>query len=193
MVEYTRIQLTESLSPSSSPERIASDSRMQDWRQAIQIPTAYRIGNSTVRLQYQFVFGVVAVGILVLVLFYNSFQSRALRDSPGFMLEKRFPPILSDSNSIHTEKNHLPEIKGPAYNSTYPLTNPIRTEKGVRYRIAIIADLDTNSKKGEEEWISYLKTGSMYFDSDKDKVRISFKPLSFISVQLKCFSFSVVR
>lgn len=171
MVEYTRLQLADSSLSPSSPGRTTDndDGRMQDWRQAIQIPTAYRIGNSTVRLQYQFVFGVVAVGIVVLVLFYNTFHSRAPNENQSFMLEKRFPAVTS---SVVQDRNQhqLPEIKGPAYNSTYPFTNPIRTEKGVRYRIAIIADLDTNSKRGEEEWISYLKTGSMYYDSDNNKV-----------------------
>ena len=58
--EYTRLSIGE-----PTVERTTGGSptaRMQDWRSAIQIPTAYRIGNSTVRLQYQFVLGVVAVG-----------------------------------------------------------------------------------------------------------------------------------
>jgi hypothetical protein len=32
------------------------------------------------------------------------------------------------------------------YNNTYPLTRPVITPKGMKYRIAVIADLDTDSK-----------------------------------------------
>jgi soluble calcium-activated nucleotidase 1 len=82
------------------------------------------------------------------------------------MLEKRIP---SNYESDHLHKHNLPEPKQSNYNSTYPLTTPVRTEKGVRYKIAIISDLDTNSKK-EDEWISYLKTGALFVDIEKNKV-----------------------
>lgn len=160
MVEYTKLTVTE-------PGLERTD-RMQDWRQAIQIPTAYRIGNSTVRLQYQFVMGVLAVGVIALVMFYNSFSHNKIHNS--FMLEKRIP---SNYESDHFHKHSLPEKKSSYYNSTYPFTTPVRTEKGVRYKIAIISDLDTNSKK-DDEWISYLKTGSLYVDLEKEKVCRSF-------------------
>ena len=157
MVEYTKLSVTE-------PGSERSD-RMQDWRQAIQIPTAYRIGNSTVRLQYQFVMGVLAVGVIALVMFYNSFSHS--KPHSTFMLEKRIPPSY---DSDHFHNHNLPEPKF-SYNSTYPLTTPVRTERGVRYKIGIISDLDTSSKK-DEEWISYLKTGELFVDLEKNKVSI---------------------
>ena len=159
MVEYTRVAVTE-------PETEKSD-RMQDWRQAIQIPTAYRIGNSTVRLQYQFVMGVLAVGVVALVMFYNSFSHNTGSSHGSYMLEKRIPATYE---SDHFHNHLLPEPHIGSYNSTYPLTSPVGTDKGVRYKIAIISDLDTNSKKSEEEWISYLKTGYLYVDLEKEKV-----------------------
>jgi len=116
---------------------------------------------------------VVAVGVIVLVLFYNSLTHvREADNNRQFMLEKRFPGHMAEESVTLEQKHRLPEIKAPAYNATYPFTAPTRTEKGVRYRIAIIADLDTNSKKGEEEWISYLKSGSFYLDMDNNKVLI---------------------
>lgn len=152
MVEYTKISVNDPADREST--------KMQDWRQAIQIPTAYRIGNSTVRLQYQFVFGVIAVGIVALICVYSAFSSPK---SERHMLEKRIPAF--DIDHSHLE---LP-VQPPAYNSTYPFTVPVRTEKGIRYKFAIIADLDTNSKNGDE-WISYLKTGYLFLDLDKSKV-----------------------
>ncbi|KAK4026327.1 soluble calcium-activated nucleotidase 1 [Daphnia magna] len=158
MVEYSKLTVTE-------PGFETTD-RMQDWRQAIQIPTAYRIGNSTVRLQYQFVMGVLAVGVIALVMFYNS-VSHSKPHNP-YMLEKRIP---TNYESDHLHKHNLPEPKLNTYNSTYPFTTPVRTEKGVRYKIAIISDLDTNSKKNDE-WISYLKTGSLFVDVENNKVSL---------------------
>ena len=133
MVEYTKLSITE-------PGSERSD-RMQDWRQAIQIPTAYRIGNSTVRLQYQFVMGVLAVGVIALVMFYNLFSHN--KPHSTFMLEKRIPPSY---DSDHFHNHNLPEPKFN-HNSTYPLATPVRTERGVSYKIRIISDLDISSKK----------------------------------------------
>lgn len=140
---------------------------MQDWRQAIQIPTAYRIGNSTVRLQYQFVAGVLAVGLVALVMFYTS-VSHPKSPNQLYMLEKRIPSNLLEDDHYH--KHSISDANRVyTFNSTYPFTTPVRTDKGVRYKIAIISDLDTNSKKGDE-WISYLKTGFLYTDIENDKV-----------------------
>ena len=182
MVEYTRLSVGEPTvalgerTSGNSGSLSPIEARMQDWRQAIQIPTAYRIGNSTVRLQYQFVLGVVAVGIVALIMFYSSF-SHMRTPNELHMLEKRLPINKADSagSSYANDHHNLPFAKGPTYNSTYPFTQPVRTsDKGVRYRIAIISDLDTNSKRGEDEWISYLKTGHLYVDLDNKKVNFKF-------------------
>lgn len=153
MVEYSQV----GIEPSDGLDR------MQDWRQAIQLPTAYRIGNSTVRLQYQFVVGVVVVGVLALFLFYNFSSLAGSRNR--HVLENRIP--------VNYDGDHFHKLKefgtAATYNSTYPLTSPVRTDKGLRYRVAIIADLDAASKKGEE-WISYLKSGSLFVDVENSKV-----------------------
>lgn len=158
MLEYTNISAAE---PSSSDRNREGD-RMQDWRQAIQLPTAYRIGNSTVRLQYQFVLGVVTVGFIALILFYNS----SSHSSPNrYALENRIP--LKSYDHLHT--HHEPEHNFMPYNGTYPLTVPVRTENGVKYRIGIITDLDTDSKRGDE-WVSFLKSGYLLVDKENQKV-----------------------
>ncbi|KAI1886459.1 hypothetical protein AGOR_G00195970 [Albula goreensis] len=48
------------------------------------------------------------------------------------------------------------------YNHTYPLSPPDYTPRGVRYRIAVIADLDTASRGDREgTWFSYLRQGHL--------------------------------
>ena len=156
MVEYSPLA-------SEAPSAESAASKMQDWRQAIKLPTAYRIGNSTVRLQYQFVLAVTILGVLALGLFYRS----PFHSSPKgarFALEKRYPP-----NRDYQDPFRVDGDRPRPYNSTYPFTLPVRTDRGLRYRVAIIADLDTGSKRGEE-WVSYLKTDHLYVDLEHQKV-----------------------
>lgn len=60
--------------------------------------------------------------------------------------------------------NVIPPPPQPAFPSTYPLTPPVYSDRGyVKYRIALVSDLDTNSKHPTEKntWISYLKKVSL--------------------------------
>ncbi|XP_046836619.1 soluble calcium-activated nucleotidase 1 isoform X2 [Vespa crabro] len=52
------------------------------------------------------------------------------------------------------------------YNKTYPATSPIRTSKGITYRIAIVSDLDHDSKALDKKdtWYSLMKTGSLFWN-----------------------------
>ena len=54
------------------------------------------------------------------------------------------------------------------YNSTYPITPPIKTAHGMRYRIGVIADLDENSKSSTKEntWTSHFKRGFLDVNND---------------------------
>lgn len=46
------------------------------------------------------------------------------------------------------------------YNATYPLSPPVKTKDGIRYRIGVIADLDQASRSSKEQtWLSYMKKG----------------------------------
>ncbi|KAG8507481.1 Soluble calcium-activated nucleotidase 1 [Galemys pyrenaicus] len=59
------------------------------------------------------------------------------------------------------------------YNDTYPLSAPQRTPGGTRYRIAVIADLDTESRAPEENtWLSYLKKGYLTLSDSGDRVSV---------------------
>ncbi|XP_004709171.1 soluble calcium-activated nucleotidase 1 [Echinops telfairi] len=68
---------------------------------------------------------------------------------------------------------------GPAdsYNDTYPLSLPQRIAGGMRYRIAVIADLDTESRAQKEHtWFSYLKKGHLTLSDSGDRVTVEWDP-----------------
>lgn len=137
---------------------------IQDWRQAVRMPTAYRVGNSTLRIQTQFVVGVAIVGVSILVLLY------------AVLPYSRNKQLVSDLID-HDEHGHQHVMEAKKqlwfYNSTYPLTPPATTPKGLRYRIAVISDLDTASKDKENyTWYSYLKKGYLVIDITKKYVSI---------------------
>ncbi|XP_033823162.1 soluble calcium-activated nucleotidase 1b isoform X1 [Periophthalmus magnuspinnatus] len=60
-----------------------------------------------------------------------------------------------------------------AYNNTYPLSPPQRTKDGVRYRIGLIADLDTASRSSKAQtWFSYMKRGHLTFSANGDRLQV---------------------
>ncbi|KAM6194203.1 LOW QUALITY PROTEIN: soluble calcium-activated nucleotidase 1 [Sarcoramphus papa] len=68
---------------------------------------------------------------------------------------------------------HLSLQAGDRYNDTYPLSPPQRNPEGVRYRIGVIADLDTQSRGSEEHtWFSYLKKGYLVLSDSGDSVTV---------------------
>ncbi|KAJ3614221.1 hypothetical protein NHX12_017795 [Muraenolepis orangiensis] len=61
----------------------------------------------------------------------------------------------------------------PPYNHTYPLSPPERTRRGVRYRIAVIADLDTASRSSKEQtWFSYMRKGHLLVSESADRLEV---------------------
>lgn len=59
------------------------------------------------------------------------------------------------------------------YNDTYPLSPPERTRHGVRYRIGVIADLDTASQSSKgQTWFSYLKRGYLTVSDSADRLEV---------------------
>uniref|UniRef100_A0A3P8RWK2 Soluble calcium-activated nucleotidase 1 n=2 Tax=Amphiprion percula TaxID=161767 RepID=A0A3P8RWK2_AMPPE len=59
------------------------------------------------------------------------------------------------------------------YNDTYPLSPPERTAQGTRYRIAVIADLDTSSRSDQKlTWFSYMRRGYLLVSQSGDKVAV---------------------
>lgn len=63
------------------------------------------------------------------------------------------------------------------YNHTYPLSPPERTANGVRYRIAVIADLDTNSRSTKDNtWFSYMQRGHLLVSDNGEQVEVEWDP-----------------
>ncbi|MCI4383248.1 hypothetical protein PGIGA_G00024290 [Pangasianodon gigas] len=63
------------------------------------------------------------------------------------------------------------------YNHTYPLSPPERTANGVRYRIAVIADLDTNSRSTKgNTWFSYMQRGHLLVSDNGEHVEVEWDP-----------------
>ncbi|XP_008046494.1 soluble calcium-activated nucleotidase 1 [Carlito syrichta] len=73
----------------------------------------------------------------------------------------------------NTHNWRLSQAPVDRYNDTYPLSAPQRTPGGIRYRIAVIADLDTESRaQAENTWFSYLKKGYLTLSDSGDKVAV---------------------
>ncbi|KTF86300.1 hypothetical protein cypCar_00046272 [Cyprinus carpio] len=67
------------------------------------------------------------------------------------------------------------------YNDTYPLSPPEHTASGIRYRIGIIADLDTNSRSHKDNtWFSFLKRGHLLVSDSGDSVSVEWDPESVV-------------
>ncbi|KAM9596887.1 soluble calcium-activated nucleotidase 1 isoform 1-T1 [Trichechus inunguis] len=63
------------------------------------------------------------------------------------------------------------------YNDTYPLSPPQKTPGGTRYRVAVIADLDTESKAQKEHtWFSYLRKGHLTLSDSGDRLVVEWDP-----------------
>ncbi|XP_014593711.1 soluble calcium-activated nucleotidase 1 isoform X3 [Equus caballus] len=83
----------------------------------------------------------------------------------------RPPPGRPPAPNAHNWR--LGQAPADRYNDTYPLSVPQRTPGGTRYRIALIADLDTESRAQEENtWFSYLKKGYLTLSDSGDKVTV---------------------
>lgn len=97
-------------------------------------------------------FGVVLVLLLLLLCFHRSSYARtAVPNAHNWRMVQPFA--------------------GELYNDTYPLTPPHRTPDGLCYQIAIIADLDTDSRSTKDNtWFSYLKKGQLTLFHSGDRV-----------------------
>lgn len=80
-------------------------------------------------------------------------------------------PGRSPTHNAHSRRFNPEHVSH--YNDTYPLSPSQRTPGGIRYRIAVIADLDTGSRAQEENtWFSYLKKGYLTLSDSGDKVTV---------------------
>ncbi|XP_061830120.1 soluble calcium-activated nucleotidase 1 isoform X1 [Nerophis lumbriciformis] len=81
-------------------------------------------------------------------------------------------PRSYSSNSWKASHGDPPRADS-RYNDTYPLSPPEFTPHGTRYRIAVIADLDTNSRSETKMvWFSYMRRGHLLVSQSGDKVSV---------------------
>ncbi|WAQ97483.1 CANT1-like protein [Mya arenaria] len=71
---------------------------------------------------------------------------------------------------MSSESDHI------MYDNKYPLASPIKTQEGTQYRIAIVSDLDKDSKSPDQSntWVSYLKYGHLKISDDNTNVAVQF-------------------
>lgn len=81
--------------------------------------------------------------------------------SRGDILRKDAPSLS------HPQKTEVP------YNDTYPLSPPEKTKNGLRYRIGVIADLDTASRSSKgQTWFSHMKKGYLTVSGSADRLEV---------------------
>ncbi|XP_018006693.1 soluble calcium-activated nucleotidase 1 [Hyalella azteca] len=154
---------------------------------------SYKVGSSTMRIQTKFVTAVALIGVGVLLLLYVLVPSSRTTDyhyhSPLQSLNSYY---LSKSSNGFGDKmqlkhensadvagtSHSPSHCVPTpYNSTYPFTKTVVLEKrGVmRYRIAVVADLDTDSKDTVENhtWNSFIRKGYLELHREYRSAEVS--------------------
>ncbi|MCL4134870.1 UNVERIFIED_CONTAM: hypothetical protein GTU68_026251 [Idotea baltica] len=155
--------------PSLGDEKMLEPgSVLMDMRQAVfnGQPFSYRVGSSTLHVQTKFVSAVALAGLMCLTVLFLALPSYHISGSN-----------LTNSIWNHGEEHGHGHVHNKnwftSYNNTYPLTPPIYSARGyIKYRIAIISDLDTSSKHPTEEnaWISYLKKGYLTINVDSLEV-----------------------
>ncbi|XP_077380009.1 soluble calcium-activated nucleotidase 1-like isoform X2 [Festucalex cinctus] len=73
----------------------------------------------------------------------------------------------------NTPRQNRLQRRGKPYNDTYPLSPPVKTNDGVRYRIGVIADLDTASHSPKDQtWFSYMKKGHVTVSESADALHV---------------------
>lgn len=130
---------------------------LKELRQSLSSSQAYRISNSTIRFQTHFVIFVSLIGILFLVILYNM----AYTTTP-----KLVNYGISDPHN---------QLMYKSVTSKYPLSQPIYINNlGVKFRIAIISDLDKASKSQTEKniWYSYYKKGFLTWYASNNTIEI---------------------
>lgn len=111
---------------------------------------------------------------LVLMLYLH----RTVGDTRGYYRSRPHSPQPEDQPFRDGKRPNArglsrPQRRDRPYNDTYPLSPPERTEHGVRYRIGVIADLDTASRSSKEQtWFSYMKRGYLTVSDSGDRLEV---------------------
>lgn len=109
----------------------------------------------TIRFQIHLVWLLAVVGFLLILFFYiNSSSTKA-----------------TYNNLATISHNGVSSLLSSRYNYTYPLSAPIINNGIISFKVAVIADLDTESRvESKDEWKSYLKTGIITYNTRKKSI-----------------------
>ncbi|CAN9505678.1 unnamed protein product [Ophioblennius macclurei] len=151
-----------SMPASSGYTRLEQDEPMNPLRISVGgLPMLASMGNTTdprFRLKWRPIVVVAAALTLILLLFMHLSSGLGSRQS---------------GSASWKSGNAEGQESAPQYNYTYPLSPPERTPLGTRYRIGIIADLDTNSRSDKDfTWFSYMRRGYLLVSESGDKVTV---------------------
>lgn len=136
---------------------------LKELRQSLSSSQAYRVSNSTIRFQTHFVILVSLIGIVFLVILYN-------------MAYTTTPKLVSYGLNRPYDQPSMYKL----VTSKYPLSQPIYVDNvGIKFRIAIISDLDKASKSQTEKntWYSYYKKGYLTWYASNNTIDISWDRL----------------
>ncbi|XP_044047347.1 soluble calcium-activated nucleotidase 1b isoform X1 [Siniperca chuatsi] len=81
--------------------------------------------------------------------------------------------IFRDTNRQTARSLFRHQKREKPYNDTYPLSPLEKTRHGIRYRIGVIADLDTASRSSKDQtWFSYMKRGYLTVSHSADRLEV---------------------
>ncbi|XP_028262650.1 soluble calcium-activated nucleotidase 1b [Parambassis ranga] len=122
--------------------------------------------------------------LLVLVLMLYLHRTVGDRDTPAKLFyrsrvqsfqmpDKGEDDIFRDANRQTAQSLAQGQKRQKPYNDTYPLSPPEQTRHGIRYRIGVIADLDTASRSSKDQtWFSYMKRGYLTVSDSADRLEV---------------------
>ncbi|MGH0132245.1 UNVERIFIED_CONTAM: hypothetical protein FKN15_049482 [Acipenser sinensis] len=128
------------------------------------------------RLKWRAIVGVSVLLTLLLLLLQlqrSGGGTRTQPDSPhNGLLQRSGGGTRTQPDSPHN--GLVSRVARERYNDTYPLSPAERTPQGVRYRIGVIADLDTDSRSKEQQhtWFSLLKKGHVVVSESGDALTL---------------------
>lgn len=124
-------------------------------------PISYRMGNSKININRPLATAIIVITFALFFLSYVSYSRKSTRTTK-----------YSDFGHEHDHGDGAVSNgrRKKVYNDTYPLTAPFYISQGVlKYKIALIADLDTDSKVANKSntWKSLYKRGSFIWDTSQ--------------------------
>lgn len=80
---------------------------------------------------------------------------------------------LRDTSRQTVQNPSQRQKRDKPYDDTYPLSQPVKTKQGIRYRIGVIADLDTASRSAKDQtWFSFMKRGYVTVSESADRLDV---------------------